>query len=402
MRALDATLAFVAGTADAFAWHAGLLSRWIIEAGLPQTKIGLGRDLHRLALWTEQLLQRSRELGVDINERSLRRGAAARAAAERLRSAAAAGTNVALHRALEGSLQDTVERAASQPAVLDEPTRELFAAMSASLHRAPLHRVDAEEPGLWPLREGVPAEAASLGELAGVTPGRSARLFRGTEPAQPFEPATDARASAIAFLHHNLTELELPTMESCCRLLLECDMLPWAFAADMARQCWDEARHAQAFMQRLQQLGGEVGCHAHTHQLWEMTADLPPAVRLAVHQRIGEWVGVDGALWNAERFRRLGDEATADALDFIARDEITHVAFGNRWIRWLHPSDAEVEAVAAEALKRRRAFGKPVDGPAVFPFNRWACERAGFTADEVQALEREALARGSRFERFEP
>lgn len=190
-------------------------------------------------------------------------------------------------------------------------------------------------------------------------------------------------------------------MEACSRLILHSKGMPWGFTVDMARQCWDEARHAQAFTDRLLDLGGRVGMYAHSHTLWEMTADQPIAVQLAIHQRIGEWVGVDGALWNADRFRSLGDHATADLMDFVARDEMTHVAFGNRWIRWMHHVDSDVDVVMTQALLRRAAFGKSVGGPLMFPFNRWACERAGFTSVEVTALEQAALERGTRFAKIQ-
>ncbi len=391
-RRLDYSVSSLAVTAHALAWHTTLLARWIIDAEFPETKIALAFDLYRVATWASLVIARSGELGFDINENAMRRSTLAADANARLIAAIKDGSNEALVQVSSSPLREALEAASSLPSILDEPTIELLDDISGSLDRRPLHIPSDSEGTLWPKAALSPAAPEML---AGVKPGRSDSIFTGAKSAQPFEESLTLQDSTIRLLHQNLTELELPTMESCCRLILHFPEMPWAFTAETARQCWDEARHAHSFMKRLEELGGVVGEFSYTHSLWEMTADQPLAVRLAIHQRIGEWIGVDGALWNADRLRALGDTATADLLDFIARDEITHVALGNRWIRWVCSSDEQVDAVNAIAANRRRAFGKRVDGRPLFPFNRWACERAGFTAAEVQALEDRFVAEGS-------
>ncbi len=392
---LNESLGFLSSTASAFSWQTCVLASHIINAELPQTKIGFAFDLHRMAQWTAKILHRSQELGLDIDEQALSRLPTECSTEVEPKNASPANRRInPFCDSLECTLKVAIECAESLLLVSDEPTRELFQNIESDLSRKPLFRPDSADAGL--LKWGGLTNA-SLAERWVRRPGRAAAVFNGTEQAQPLQAGMDPCQSTMAFLHQNLTELELPTMEACGRLILQSGRMPWAFTVDMARQCWDEARHAQAFMDRLQNIGGRVGMFAHSHTLWDMTADQPLAVQLAIHQRIGEWVGVDGALWNADRFRSLADHATADLLEFVARDEITHVAIGNRWIRWLHSDDAEIDVVVRQALHRRAAFGKSVGGPPVFPFNRWACERAGFTSDEVNALEQAALAEGTRF-----
>jgi uncharacterized ferritin-like protein (DUF455 family) len=196
-------------------------------------------------------------------------------------------------------------------------------------------------------------------------------------------------------MHANFTDLELTTIEICCRFTLENPDMPWAFACDMARQSWDECRHARSFQKRILELGGRIGQRPTSLAHWQITLGKPLALALCSHQMIGEWTGIDGALWFAALFRARGDRATADVFDFVARDECTHTSFGSKWLRYLAPTDAARAELMQKARDLRASFGKPSDGPVTFPFNRWACEIAAFDLDEIERLQRRFDTMGS-------
>src|SRR5262249_31088161 len=120
-------------------------------------------------------------------------------------------------------------------------------------------------------------------------------------------------------------------------------------------------------------------------------------VRLGLHQRIGEWIGVDGALWHARKFTETEEPNVALLFDYVARDEITHVSFGNKWINHLvGPATPAVENVHARAMARRAEFGKHEEGPLIFPLNEEACRRAGFMPQEIADLAEQYRKYGSR------
>ena len=75
--------------------------------------------------------------------------------------------------------------------------------------------------------------------------------------------------------------------------------------------------------------------------------------------------------------------AACDILGIILRDEIGHVAIGNRWYRWLCARQG-LEPVAYYRVLARQ-YGAPRLKP---PFNLAAREAAGFSAAEIAALER--------------
>jgi uncharacterized ferritin-like protein (DUF455 family) len=82
------------------------------------------------------------------------------------------------------------------------------------------------------------------------------------------------------------------------------------------------------------------------------------------------------------KLRQRGDDATADILEVILREEVGHVAAGSRWFRWhcaqrgLEPQST-FRALLAE-YARAVLYG---------PFNRAARLEAGFDADELASLD---------------
>jgi uncharacterized ferritin-like protein (DUF455 family) len=71
----------------------------------------------------------------------------------------------------------------------------------------------------------------------------------------------------------------------------------------------------------------------------------------------------------------------AQILDIILRDEIGHVAVGNRWYAWLCESRG-LEPVATYATLTVQYKAPPLRGP----FNMDARRAAGFTETELAAL----------------
>ncbi len=70
-----------------------------------------------------------------------------------------------------------------------------------------------------------------------------------------------------------------------------------------------------------------------------------------------------------------------EILDIILRDEVSHVAIGNHWYRWLcERAGIDPEATYPALVAR---YDAPRHKP---PFNLEARSRAGFSAEELRAL----------------
>ena len=168
-------------------------------------------------------------------------------------------------------------------------------------------------------------------------------------------------SAVVRLMHQNLTDLEIATIEVCAAAILDFSDIPWAMTVDLARQIADEARHARLFWRGLEARGGRLGAAPTSMALWEMFRGRDLPLRLALHQCVGELIGVGGALYHANRMRDDGDEDGSALFGFVAADEVTHVALGNRWLQRLVPDPSARSAVFDEARAVRAAAGRSTD-----------------------------------------
>ncbi len=158
-------------------------------------------------------------------------------------------------------------------------------------------------------------------------------------------------ASRRERLHRHMNN-ETGAMEIAAQCLVDFPDTPWELRMQIARQVADEARHAMVLLRRLLELGGHKGEFPVANYEWGVTLmldNLPG--RLAVENRTFE-AGLIDILGSMRRtWREAGDADTADMLDGILADEITHVRFANRWIKRLTEEDPRVLLKVALAIR---------------------------------------------------
>lgn len=152
------------------------------------------------------------------------------------------------------------------------------------------------------------------------------------------------------------------------------EAMPTAFYNDWVGVAADEARHFELLCGRLDDLGGAYGDLPGHDGLWEASSATSDDLlaRLALVPMVLEARGLDTTPAAVARFRRTGDDATADLLEFIGTEEIPHVAAGVRWFEFL-ARQRGLEPIAAfhEIIETR--FG----GNLKPPFNSQARDAAG-------------------------
>lgn len=170
--------------------------------------------------------------------------------------------------------------------------------------------------------------------------------------------------------------------------------LPDAFYADWVGVAHDEARHFEMLRTRLRELGFDYGDFDAHNGLWEMAEKTAHdgLSRMALVPRVLEARGLDVTPGMIVKLRALGDDATADILEVILREEVAHVAAGSRWFRWY------CERAGVEPAPRFRELLAEYARAVLYgPFNLEARSAAGFDGDELaqlQAIDAEAaLAR---------
>ncbi len=183
---------------------------------------------------------------------------------------------------------------------------------------------------------------------------------------------------------HALAHIEFNAINLALDIVWRFDDLPLAFYRDWIAVAHDEARHFRLLQQHLATLGFTYGDFPAHDGLWEMAEktrhDL--LARLALVPRTLEARGLDAAPSIRDKLQRVGDEGGAALLDLILRDEISHVAIGNRWFHWLCAKQRRDPLASQEELARTHRAPRPRG-----PFNLEARRAAGFDEQELSALQ---------------
>ena len=232
--------------------------------------------------------------------------------------------------------------------------------------------------------EAIDVETAPRLDPSVTLPGR---------PALPrlVPPAEVARRSAFdaegrAALLHSIAHIEFNAINLAADCAWRFDGMPRDFHLDWVRIMAEEAQHFSLLADLLQTMGRRYGDFPAHDGLWAMCERTAGDVvaRLALVPRTLEARGLDATPQIQARLRRVdGDDArrAVEILDLILRDEIGHVAAGNRWYRWAC-AQRGLDPLAQYRLLARR-HGAPRLRP---PFNLAARRAAGFSEEEIARL----------------
>jgi uncharacterized ferritin-like protein (DUF455 family) len=222
---------------------------------------------------------------------------------------------------------------------------------------------------------------AELAEPSTPLPGRPPRprlVAPATLPRRsPFTPG--GRAALL----HAVAHIEFNAINLALDALWRFAGMPRAYHADWLRVAAEEAQHFTLLAEHLATLGHAYGDFDAHDGLWTMTARTAGDItaRMALVPRTLEARGLDATPPMQARLREAGDLRAVQILDVILRDEVGHVAIGNRWYRWLCERQG-LDPRAHYAVLAAR-FGAPRLKP---PFNLAARRAAGFDEQELAAL----------------
>ncbi len=186
-----------------------------------------------------------------------------------------------------------------------------------------------------------------------------------------------------AALIHALAHIEFTAINLALDAVYRFQGLPAAFYANWLEVAAEEADHFRLLRDHLHTLGRDYGdfpAHAGLWTLAEQTAH-DPLVRMALVPRLMEARGLDATPGLRKKLANHGDAAGAAILDIILRDEITHVAAGDRWFKYLCGQRGLDPVATWRELIQASDVPKPRR-----PFNEAARLAAGFSREELAAL----------------
>lgn len=186
-----------------------------------------------------------------------------------------------------------------------------------------------------------------------------------------------------AALIHALAHIEFNAINLALDAVQRFPGLPPEFYGDWLHVAAEEAYHFTLLRDHLRVRGKDYGDFPGHDGLWEMALKTAhdPLARMALVPRLLEARGLDVTPDIQRKLKGFGDVAGAAILDIILRDEIGHVAAGDRWFRHLCTERGEQPETAFQVLLNTPGVPRPRR-----PFNEKARLAAGFSAQELAAL----------------
>lgn len=246
-----------------------------------------------------------------------------------------------------------------------------------------------------PTRKAAGVSALSDAWRRNELPLDTKRILRAAQPI-PGRPAKPELVAPLAVKHrsmrtiegraaliHALAHIEFNAINLALDAIWRFAAMPQAYYADWLQVAAEESLHFSLLVRHLVTQGYQYGDFTAHNSLWDMAEKTREDVlaRIALVPRTMEARGLDASPPVRAKLAQAGDIAAAEILDIILRDEIGHVAIGNRWFGWLCQSRGLDPVVTyAELAKQYKA--PPLRGP----FNIEARRAAGFTDAELAAL----------------
>ncbi len=223
------------------------------------------------------------------------------------------------------------------------------------------------------------------------------RLGAGRRERSRMTPDSRTGPDRARAMMHGIFTGEIQAMEGAGRTCWDfevgdgADEVPFELKLDMARQCWDEARHCEISVKLNDHMGTEIGEFVEGTLLYEAACNPDPVLRLTGVNRALEGLAIDVFNTMKEFGRMAGDPVLEFCEDWMLADEVTHVKMGSKWLRDLTSRDRD-------RLERALEFQKVVDR--LFSFNglrgeeddspiqltRKFREMAGFTTEEIDEI----------------
>ncbi|MCY7300591.1 MAG: DUF455 family protein [Ilumatobacteraceae bacterium] len=206
-------------------------------------------------------------------------------------------------------------------------------------------------------------------------------------------PASNDVADRARRQMHGIFVGEIQAMEGAGRTAFDygTDETPFAMKLDMARQCWDEARHVEISLLLGDHMGTDIGEYSEAVTLFEAACHPDPVFRLAGVNRGLEGLAIDVFTTMRNFAEEMNDPVLHFCEDWMLADEVTHVKMGSTWLRELTKDDKERQTRALE-------FQRTVDGlfnfrglrgesrDAAIQLARKFREMAGFDTDEIDDI----------------
>lgn len=229
-----------------------------------------------------------------------------------------------------------------------------------------------------------------------VAPNRPVGLEMRHDPSSTVSPPSDDQLEnerSRGQLLHYLANHELLATELMALVLLKFPDAPHAFRQGVLVTLQEEQEHTRMYIKRMRECGVEFGAYPLGGRFWRIVEPMQSPMDFVSRLSLTfEQANLDYSWHFASVFGRLGDLDTAQLLQKIYEDEISHVQHGLHWFRqWKDPEKSDWEAY-------QDSLEPPISpqqglGPRA-AFNRQGRELAGLTDNFIDSIEVFRRSRG--------
>jgi uncharacterized ferritin-like protein (DUF455 family) len=176
----------------------------------------------------------------------------------------------------------------------------------------------------------------------------------GREDGNRLTPSRGDAPDAARSLMHGIFVGEIQALEGAGRTCWDFEVgsgeqdTPYELKLDMARQCWDEARHCEISVKLSDWMGTEIGEFSEGTFLYAAACNADPVLRLTGVNRALEGLAIDVFNTMREFGESAGDPVLEFCEDWMLADEVTHVKMGSDWLRKITANDPDRQKRALE------------------------------------------------------
>jgi len=184
---------------------------------------------------------------------------------------------------------------------------------------------------------------------------------------------------------HAIAHIEFNAIKLALDIAYRFKGMPEQFYKDWLYVANDECKHFLMLCEHLKTYDCKYGDIPSHDGLWGMAVKTESDIiaRLSLVPRYLEARGLDVTPAMLDKLNAQNDTASAAILEVILEDEVTHVAYGTKWLDFV---------CKEQGIQREGVFFENIDlylkGQILGPFNRPLRVRAGFTESELTELER--------------
>jgi uncharacterized ferritin-like protein (DUF455 family) len=232
----------------------------------------------------------------------------------------------------------------------------------------------------------LPIDPAAIVPDPGGIPGRPAKPDLVAHTSLKSKPLTSPEGRAL--LLHAIAHIELNAIDLALDVVWRFPGMPEDFYRDWVGIAKEEAKHFLLIQQHLIGMGFDYGDFPAHNSLWNMAERTRGDIlaRIGLVPRTMEARGLDASPGVKSKLISAGDHVAGRMMDIILKDEIGHVATGNRWYRYI------CLARGIDPVNTYRELIQQYDAPKLkSPYNLEARRLAGFEEDELNYLSAHGL-----------